>query len=149
MRTVPERVLSARPNNKGYATVALSRAGKQKDKTVHALVAEAFLGPRPQGRYVLHGPGGQADNRPCNLRYGTQKENCADKWRDGTVVLGSKHPESKLSEADVLYIKRELKRKTKNTVRILAAKFNVSAGLIRHIEKGRAWTWLADFNTES
>lgn len=43
---------------------------------VHRLVCEAFHGPAPQGKeYVLHLDEDAHNNRPENLRWGTQKEN--------------------------------------------------------------------------
>lgn len=45
---------------------------------VHALVAEAFLGPRPDGSEVLHRNDDPSDNRVENLRYGTHAENMRD-----------------------------------------------------------------------
>jgi hypothetical protein len=65
----------------GYMQIATPGRGTRK---VHRLVAEAWLGPRPDGLHVLHGPGGQQDNRPSNLRYGTRSENMLDRNRDGT-----------------------------------------------------------------
>ncbi len=43
--------------------------------TVHSLIAEAFLGPRPEGYDIDHISGDKTDNRPCNLEYVTHKEN--------------------------------------------------------------------------
>lgn len=48
------------------------------------LVADAFHGPRPTGKVIRHGPGGSFDDRPENLRYGTQAENIGDSVRAGT-----------------------------------------------------------------
>jgi hypothetical protein len=48
------------------------------------MVADAFLGPRPDGAVVRHGPGGASDDRPVNLRYGTQAENIGDSVAAGT-----------------------------------------------------------------
>lgn len=43
---------------------------------VHRLVCEAFHGPAPEGKnVVLHLNEDACDNRPENLRWGTQKEN--------------------------------------------------------------------------
>ena len=42
---------------------------------VHKLVAEAFLGPRPDGHVIDHIDGNHLNNRADNLRYITQKEN--------------------------------------------------------------------------
>lgn len=43
---------------------------------VHRLVCEAFHGPPPEGKvYVLHLDEDAHNNKPENLRWGTQKEN--------------------------------------------------------------------------
>lgn len=39
---------------------------------VHALVAEAFLGPRPPGMDVYHADGSRDNNHVSNLRYDTR-----------------------------------------------------------------------------
>jgi hypothetical protein len=43
---------------------------------VHRLVCEAFHGPAPEGKnVVIHENENALDNRPENIRWGTQKEN--------------------------------------------------------------------------
>ena len=43
---------------------------------VHRMVCEAFHGPAPAGKpYVLHIDENAHNNRPENLKWGTQKEN--------------------------------------------------------------------------
>lgn len=59
----------------GYPTVAL---GRGKSRTVHSLVAEAFLGPRPAGQEVCHRDGDRANPALSNLVYGTRSENNID-----------------------------------------------------------------------
>ena len=60
-------------------------AGKRPH--VHALVALAFLGPRPEGpagEHVRHLDGNRLNNRPENLAYGTYLQNNRDpywNWR--------------------------------------------------------------------
>jgi hypothetical protein len=44
-------------------------------KEVHVLVAEVFLGPRPNGAEINHKNGIKADNHYRNLEYTTQAEN--------------------------------------------------------------------------
>lgn len=47
-----------------------------KNYKVHRLVCEAFHGPSPEGKsVVLHDNEDALDNRPSNLRWGTQEEN--------------------------------------------------------------------------
>jgi hypothetical protein len=47
-----------------------------KNYKVHRLVCEAFHGPAPEGKnIVLHLDEDATNNKPCNLRWGTQKEN--------------------------------------------------------------------------
>jgi len=49
---------------------------KGKTYKVHRLVCEAFHGPAPEdAQYCLHDDENAANNRPSNLRWGTQKEN--------------------------------------------------------------------------
>jgi len=47
-----------------------------KNYKIHRLICEAFHGPAPHGKaVVLHLNENALDNRPENLRWGTQKEN--------------------------------------------------------------------------
>lgn len=59
--------------------------GGWRHRQISVLVAEAFLGPRPAGMEVCHGPGGSSDNRLENLSYASHAVNCFDKYRDGTM----------------------------------------------------------------
>ena len=50
--------------------------GGQRPRKVHQLVCEAFHGPKPfDAAVVLHLDENSMNNRPENLRWGTQKEN--------------------------------------------------------------------------
>ena len=68
----------------GYPTVDLWKQGKGQTRTVHSLVTEAFIGPRPEGMEVCHSDGDGTNNRLENLRYGTHSENMLDRVRHGT-----------------------------------------------------------------
>lgn len=70
----------------GYLRVRLSR----RDVAVHALVAAAFIGPRPEGQEVRHLNGNPLDNRVQNLAYGTHSENMQDSLLHGTHPSASK-----------------------------------------------------------
>lgn len=110
---------------------------------VHRLVAEAFIGPCPQGHVVRHGPGGRLDNRPENLCYGTPAQNNgADKLRDGTISRGMRNGSARLTEAQVIAIKR---RSASGESRAsLGREFGVRPENVSHIALGRNWSWLEE-----
>lgn len=60
---------------KQYRHVSLTMGARQK---VHAIVAAAFIGPRPPGMQVCHIDGDRFNNQADNLRYGTPSENNLD-----------------------------------------------------------------------
>jgi hypothetical protein len=65
----PERILKPLLKS-NYHQVCLSQgAGTEKWRTVHKLVAEAFLGPRPRGMSVNHKDGNKTNNCLDNLEY--------------------------------------------------------------------------------
>ena len=84
-RLFKSKVLSATLNQRGgYPAVSLWKQGKHQVRTVHSLVAEAFIGPRPEGMDVCHNDGDPTNNHVENLRYGTRSDNILDKVRHGT-----------------------------------------------------------------
>jgi hypothetical protein len=126
-----------RPGIGRYASANV--AGKQV--LVHRLVAEAFLGPCPEGHIVRHGPGGPLDNRLCNLSYGTPSDNNgADRLRDGTLPRGTRNGSARLTEEQVVEIKRRLLAGESRAS--LGREFGVRAENISHIATGRNWAWL-------
>jgi hypothetical protein len=140
VRQFPEKVLKPIRNAKGYFVVSLKRNSACTVRLVHSLVAEAFIGPRPEGLIVLHGPGGQQDNRLANLSYGTYgKNNGEDRERDGTSQNGERNPQAKVTREQVLYIRRELQDGPYGTAARLARELGVSQDLIGFIKRGKSW----------
>lgn len=74
----------------GYPTVVLYRCGGRRTQYIHHLVAEAFIGPRPEGLEIRHLDGDPANCVVANLAYGTQSENNFDRVRHGTHHLAAK-----------------------------------------------------------
>lgn len=82
------RVLKQRPAR--YLTVSLTEPGRKAvTASVHLLVLEAFVGPRPHGLVGCHGPGGQHNNHVDNLRWDTHSNNVRDQLRYGTHPSGA------------------------------------------------------------
>jgi hypothetical protein len=53
-------------------------------RSVHHLVLELFVGPRPPGMECRHLDGNPQNNHRSNLAWGTSKENVADQYLHGT-----------------------------------------------------------------
>lgn len=85
-----KRVMRPRIGGPGYPAVELKKSGSVSPRYVHHLVAEAFLGPRPQGAEIRHLNGDKTDNRLINLRYGTRSEQRADDVRLGVHFNAAK-----------------------------------------------------------
>lgn len=54
-----------------------------KNKYIHRLVLEAFVGPCPDGMKALHADGNKTNNNVKNLRWGTSAENNLDIVKHG------------------------------------------------------------------
>lgn len=78
------KVLRTHLDRYGYEVVGLCNQGRQKTRTVHSLVAEAFIGARPEGMEVCHNDGSKTNNHLGNLRFDTQSENAFDRVKHGT-----------------------------------------------------------------
>lgn len=69
----------------GYPVVSICIGGKRKVIHIHALVAEAFIGPRPHGLMVNHKDGDKANNHLGNLEYVTRAENTRHAYQLGLI----------------------------------------------------------------
>ncbi len=116
----------------GYGHVRYNKL----ETTAHRVAWMIVNGAIPEGLYVLH----HCDNRSCvnpsHLFLGTALDNMRDKIEKGRVrsVCGVNHPSAKLSEEQVISIRRSsLDNKT------LSAKYQVSLALIYHIKNRKLW----------
>jgi len=76
------RILKTPCTGKDYPQVELDGSTYR----VHILMAETFLGPRPEGWVgALHFNDRKSDNRIANIRWGTYRENYADAVRNGRI----------------------------------------------------------------
>lgn len=102
-------------------------------RSVHSLVLEAFVGPRPIGFMCRHLNGNPADNRVENLKWGTAKENKADSIAHGIskIPKSSGRPRWKLDEDDVRCIKAEPPFRGVNVM--LAKAFGVTPNCVRQL----------------
>jgi hypothetical protein len=120
--------------------VTLCRDGKEYNRKVQLLVAEAFIGPRPEGLGVLHRDDDKLNNRPSNLYYGTDAENAADRTRNGGGAFGERSGNVRITEA----IAREILRLDTDGVRQaeIVRRLGIPKGIVANIRRGRSWRHL-------
>ena len=73
--TDKEKILKPYKNREGYLRVELSKNGNGKQYLIHRLVAEAFIDNPNNLPQIDHINTNKTNNRVCNLRWCTQKEN--------------------------------------------------------------------------
>lgn len=109
-------------NEQGHVSVAIGRGNSQ---CVHALVAAAFIGPRPAGLDVCHRDGVGGNNDHTNLYYGTRSQNNKDV---------TSHDRRKLTVAQVHEIRR--RSAAGETGRSLAREFGVCETNMSYVLRG-------------
>jgi hypothetical protein len=124
----------------GYRIVGLSVNGKPIKVYVHALVLEAFVGPRPRGGVTRHFPDrDRTNNKLINLSWGTHADNQKDRDIHGTDQRGSKNKGAKLNEDQVVYL-RGIEHWSRGLASSLARRFGVTPAVISDIKHKKRWT---------
>lgn len=120
----------------GYGVM---RNESMKMEVAHRISYRHFVGPIPEGLFVLH----KCDNRICinpdHLFIGTKADNSRDMVNKGRSTKGERNPRAKLMEADVAKIKNLLKSGLLSHHEI-ASKFGVCRATISMIAIGRLWS---------
>jgi hypothetical protein len=131
------KVLTPQVNQYGYHQLTLYIDGAKINKRVHRLVAEVFLG-ESNGLQVNHINGIKTDNSIENLEYVTSKQNHEHAISTGLMPLGSLRPGAKLTEDDVVLIKKlMLNDLDDQEISELTGTVTATISKIRH---GKRWT---------
>lgn len=132
----------SRNGKESYAPmkVGLKRRGTHKNRTVHSLVLEAFVGPRPAGYEGSHLDGNPAHNYVTNLKWETPSENCMRKEEHGTLLRGRDNRGcAKLTEEQVLEIRRLDGTMPRTHI---AKRFKIDPSNVKKICDRRSWRYL-------
>src|ERR1035437_657713 len=126
------KILKPTVSHKGYERVTICHSsGKKSNVSIHTVVAKEFLGERPFGKQINHKDANKRNNRPSNLEYVTPLENTTHSYANGLSPFGSKSKLSKLTENEVVEIRRLAASGVHKD--ILASAFGMSYGGIEKI----------------
>jgi hypothetical protein len=129
----------------GYHRIHLYQGGQSKAHFVHALVLTAYGPPKPSNKHqVNHKDLNKSNNHCSNLEWKTNPENLAHAranghYSDPPKHIGTKNINAKLTEKDVLKIRKIYVKGRHGNTRVLAKKFGVSMVLIQKIIKREIW----------
>lgn len=131
------RLLAIQTRRDGYHVVPIWIHGKVKNHMVHRLVAEAFIGLRPDGLFVNHKDGVKKNNRPSNLEYVTNKQNQEHAALHGLSASGERNGSAKLTEEQVREIRVLLAKEMPK--QHIADQYGVARSTIGWIARGQTW----------
>ncbi len=140
------RVLSQFVDSAGYCWVKISVNGVAPKKGVHALVCEAFNGPKPEwATLCAHNDGTRDNNVPGNVRWATGKQNAGDRVIHGTHLELDAHPRATITldkvrairaahaaEMGNCYVRRGFRGE-------MARKYGITVSAVKDILSNRSW----------
>jgi hypothetical protein len=138
----PRGPVRSKPGNTAYLIVKIRRFGAQRTCLVHCLVAEAFIGPRPEGHDVDHIDRNRANPSAVNLRYRPTSENRADRVTTGNAKL----TEGQVRE--IMQLERPVGRGRgghhhPNSLHEIAKRYGVRHSAVSSIFTGKRWKHLS------
>jgi hypothetical protein len=137
-RPLPDAALKPWPDRWGYQRLILFKNGQKHHCSVHEVVLEAFVGPRPAGLKCNHKDGDKANNLLSNLEWVTSSENDRHAFALGlrTSLRGEQYWNAKLTWQQV----REIRRLVgSEPIKVTAARFGISPNTVSNIRRGRTW----------
>ena len=134
-KTTTGELVKLTANDRGYLCCGVVHGGVRKVRKVHIMVAEAFIGPRPEGQELAFGDGVKSNCRLFNLSYATPKKHAEDRIRNGTVP-----PSAKLTAAEVIEMRKLISARVRFNE--IAARYGVSYGTVKKVSSRLTWDHL-------
>lgn len=129
----------------GIATIAYKGKHHNAARVICTLTKGSPPTPEHEAAHSC-GKGHEGCINPRHLLWKTHKQNEADKAIHGTRVRGERHGRSRLSEADVLEIRRLDAAMSR---REIAARYGLSSSHVVDIINGKKWGWLTNAGQSS
>lgn len=140
------KILKPAKDHSGYLIVNLSKNNKHKTKTIHRLVAKAFISNNDNKSQVNHKNGIKTDNNVINLEWATASENLkhayknklkkVNKWQKEFIANEGKKLSKKINQ----YNKEGNFIKKWNSIRDIERELGISNVAITHCCKGQTKT---------
>lgn len=121
---------------RGYGRMTINGASR----CVHVISCEMAHGPRPHRMEAAHSCNNKRCLNPRHLRWATHTENAQDRTLHGTQRRGETHNQSKLTEEQVLAIRRAYVSGVRQVP--LSKQYGVTLSAINDIVHGRNWKHL-------
>ncbi len=132
-------ICKSTPHHKwGYYQYQLNYDGQHKTVMIHCLVADAFIGVRPEGTEVNHKDGDKSHNHFANLEYVTPSQNSLHRHRILKMQLGDRHWRSKLTATDIPRIRLLIEQG--RSLASIGREYSVNSGAIHHVKSGHTWS---------
>lgn len=125
-KTFPGKIIVASKAGNGYLFVGPSINGRNVPTPVHWIVAEVFIGERPDGMWINHIDHNPLNNRPSNLEYCTPSENARAAVAAGKIKTGASAHAAKYSFDTCEEMRQD--RKSGMSYQKIADKYGVSLG---------------------
>jgi hypothetical protein len=138
----------------GYLRINLRNGGQRITRCVHAIVLEAFVGPRPPKMDACHFPDpNPSNNNLNNLRWDTRQANSMDRVyhdqfrtkkqakprRPSTITRGSDMGSAKLTEEIVVQLRIEAAKLCWGFLTKKSKELGVTCGSLIQAIKGSTW----------
>lgn len=138
---IQREIILKETNDRGYKIVTLTNNYKSYRTGCHRLVAKAFIENPENKPCVNHKNGIKDDNRIENLEWVTYSENEIHSIRvlGKTRKKGESSSLSKLTEKNVLAIRRLHRINPKYNRKLVAKKFNIHPNSLNDITSRKSW----------
>lgn len=141
VRRWAERILVATPGSHGYPMVHLMSGNRPDRRTVHRLVAEAFLpAPSMPDMQVNHKDGSRSNNSAQNLEWVTRRGNLQHAAAMGRLAhpraKGAENGNARWTEAEVMRVRSMYPSKS---MKAIAAETGIPFTTVRRMVRRITW----------